>query len=152
MILVIGYGNPLRRDDGAGPELARRLADRWEARGAAVRLIEEHQLLPELAADLVEPGVEMVLFVDTDAEADTPQVRRVRPKPGTPASTHHLTPQRLLSMARIMGPVPPRAWLATIPGRDFDHGEGFSDVTTEALDSLEERLLTLPESRPGRTG
>ena len=27
MLLVIGYGNELRRDDGVGPSLARRVAD-----------------------------------------------------------------------------------------------------------------------------
>ncbi len=31
MVLVIGYGNELRRDDGAGLRLAERMVERWQA-------------------------------------------------------------------------------------------------------------------------
>ena len=48
-LLIIGIGNSLRRDDGAGLVLARGLAETWQTAGHRVQLIETHQLVPELA-------------------------------------------------------------------------------------------------------
>jgi hydrogenase maturation protease len=56
--LVIGIGNPLRRDDGAGWWLARR-AEPWLP---AAQLRTVHQLTPELAEDLAAAA--RVLFID----------------------------------------------------------------------------------------
>ncbi len=46
-VLVIGYGNALRGDDGAGPAAAAALRDQLPLRIADVRFF--HQLLPELS-------------------------------------------------------------------------------------------------------
>jgi Ni,Fe-hydrogenase maturation factor len=47
-ILVIAYGNPLRRDDGAGVALAKKLVRYWQKRGITARLLVVTQLTPEL--------------------------------------------------------------------------------------------------------
>ncbi len=47
-ILVLGYGNELRGDDGLGPLVARTVAD---ANIPGVRVLTARQLLPEFAAD-----------------------------------------------------------------------------------------------------
>ena len=57
--LLIGWGNPLRQDDGLGWHLARQLQAQ-AAEGSCIRA--EHQLLPELSHDLARCG--RVLFVD----------------------------------------------------------------------------------------
>ena len=43
-VLLIGYGNPLRRDDGFGSELAQRLQQEFS--DANVEIIAAHQLTP----------------------------------------------------------------------------------------------------------
>jgi hypothetical protein len=58
-VLVIGYGNTLRGDDGVGYQVAETVAE-WQL--PQVRSIAVHQLLPELAADIAE--VDLVIFVD----------------------------------------------------------------------------------------
>jgi len=57
--LIIGYGNTLRGDDGAGPRVAEVVAG-WSLPN--VRAISAAQLTPELAEALA--GAEVVIFVD----------------------------------------------------------------------------------------
>ena len=47
-VLVIGYGNELRGDDGVGPRVARELSPRLGV-SFGVSAIDVHQLMPELA-------------------------------------------------------------------------------------------------------
>lgn len=58
-VIVIGYGNTLRSDDGAGQKVAEILAS-WHL--PQVRSISVHQLTPELAAPIAE--AELAIFVD----------------------------------------------------------------------------------------
>src|SRR5512136_1175751 len=59
-ILVVGYGNPLRGDDGAGWQAAERLEALLPP--AQVNVLIRHQLTPELA----EPSsrAELVILID----------------------------------------------------------------------------------------
>ena len=58
-ILVIGYGNTLRSDDGVGPRVAMAVASReWPGFNA----IAVQQLTPELAEPLA--AAELAIFVD----------------------------------------------------------------------------------------
>jgi hydrogenase maturation protease len=58
-VMAIGYGNPLRSDDGAGQKVAEILS-RWHV--PQMRSISVHQLTPELAALLAE--AELAIFID----------------------------------------------------------------------------------------
>ncbi len=65
--LVIGYGNTLRSDDGAGPFVARALEARVPA---GTRILDAHQLTPEMAIDI--SVATRVVFVDAiDATRET---------------------------------------------------------------------------------
>ena len=64
-ILVIGYGNELRGDDGIGPRVAEAVAARNHP-GVRVRIV--CQLVPELAAELAEART--VIFVDALMDPD----------------------------------------------------------------------------------
>ena len=59
-VLVIGYGNPLRGDDGAGWKAAELLAEDPRLAGAVV--LARHQLTPELADDVSRAS--LVVLVD----------------------------------------------------------------------------------------
>lgn len=136
-VLVIGYGNSLRRDDGAGLFLAASLAERWLAAGLPVRHLALQQLVPELAEEIADPAVAAVLFVDAAAH-DHPSVAltRVAADPASPSVGHHLQPAVLLLYAEhLFGRCPP-AWLLTVPGRDFAMGEGLSAAVQASIDDV----------------
>lgn len=134
-LLVIGYGNSLRRDDGAGLLLAELLADIWESQGRPVRLLLAHQLGPEIALDIAEPDVSTVLFVDAAAQA-LPQAE-LTPVAVTPKSqslTHQLSPETLLLYAARLFNRHPQGWLLRVGGHDFAHGESLSPATASAVE------------------
>ena len=90
-VLVVGYGNPLRSDDGVGWRAAQLLAT--DPRLAGARVLARHQLVPELALDVSRAP--LVVLVDAAADGDpgsvslrwvrpcavAPDVRRIRSMP-----------------------------------------------------------------------
>ena len=151
MLLIIGYGNSLWRDDGAGLALAERLESLCRARGLPVERLELHQLLPELAPEIARPEVTAVIFVDTrlavpDDPAPALDLSPVEADPTSPSVGHHLDPAALLLYAdHLYGHRPP-AWRLTIPGVDFDHGEGFSPRTARLLAGAEAVLVRVVDA------
>jgi hydrogenase maturation protease len=124
-MLLIGYGNPLRQDDGAGI----RVAERVEALGLpGVRVLACQELLPEMAEILADAPA--VVFVDAEADGDG----RVRIQPLAPAESpqldaHAAGPAKLLALTRaVCGDAPP-AWLLTVPARHFGIGAEMTETT-----------------------
>jgi hydrogenase maturation protease len=129
-ILVIGYGNTLRSDDGAGVALAKRLVDDWQGRGIAAQALTVMQLVPELAFDIAADDVCAVVFVDAAASegANAVQVRRIEGALSSPSLGHQLDPAALLLYAHLIAKRTVPAWLVTVPGINFGHGETTSPV------------------------
>ena len=143
--LLIGYGNPLRSDDGVGQVVADRLAG--DGRFAATELIACHQLLPEHAQRISQ--VEGVVFVDADAGPQPGQitVREIGPDASSSAGLiHDFTPQTLLAYAQLLYGHAPPATLITVSGFSFDHGEelstGMTAVLPELLEQIQHLLVT----------
>src|SRR5687768_11527718 len=116
-LLVLGYGNTLRGDDGAGPALAEEVAT-WGLPG--VRALAVQQLLPELAGDLA--AVDAVLFVDAALAGGNSEpftVRALRPQPSSRGITHYGNPSELLALAQGLHGPAPEAWLLTLPATDL---------------------------------
>ncbi|MEZ4712934.1 MAG: hydrogenase maturation protease [Caldilineaceae bacterium] len=126
--MFIAYGNPLRRDDGAGLALAEQFSRAWCGLGATVQLIAAQQLVPELAADIAESGAAHVLFFDAAAANGDPQIqlRRLDATQVGIKLGHQCSPALLLVMARELYGAAVAGWLVTVPGVDFGHGAGFS--------------------------
>ena len=140
-LLVIGYGNELRADDGVGPRVARAVAalDR-----PGVRAVAAHQLTPEMA-ELVHEA-DAVVFVDARVGAASVEVQAVTPAPGNAGWGHTSDPRWLMSLTHaVYGHTPP-AWLVTIPATDLGMGEGLSEGATQGMDEALRRVLTLLES------
>ncbi|MCF3625745.1 hydrogenase maturation protease [Planktothrix agardhii 1801] len=66
MILIVGYGNPIRGDDGVGQAVITEV-EQWNLTN--VRSLSIHQLTPAVAAEMAE--VDTVIFVDAALEGDT---------------------------------------------------------------------------------
>ncbi|SDL47615.1 hydrogenase maturation protease [Geoalkalibacter ferrihydriticus] len=142
MWLVIGYGNLLRADDGAGRRLAELLAQRLPA--AAVRVLSVHQLTPELCLEIACASVDRVLFIDAAAGQQRPfLLHRLRSEGGEGRCGHQLSPEVLLMLcARLYGRTP-RAWLLTLPSHATPFAEGLSPKTQRALSQALEHALAL---------
>ncbi|MGK7874547.1 MAG: hydrogenase maturation protease [Xenococcaceae cyanobacterium] len=130
-VVVIGYGNTLRSDDGAGQLVADEVA-KWELPN--VRSLRVHQLTPELASDIANAST--VIFVDAVApESKTlseVEIQRLEPDDTGVGLGHTGNPRSLLSLTQaVYGNVPPAYWIL-IPAVNFDFGEQLSPMTENA--------------------
>jgi len=128
-LLVIGYGNPMRSDDGVGPKVAEALA----ALGLpGVETLSCALLTPELADPISRAA--QVIFVD--AAVDIPREVRLRELKAAESSqlmAHAADPRTMLALARdIFGHAPKAFWL-TIPAENLSFGQEFSPITQQGL-------------------
>lgn len=131
-VLLIGYGNPGRLDDGLGPALAERFETK-ELIGVTVDA--DYQLLVEDAAAVAEHDV--VIFADAAVTGREPfSFRRIEPaEGGVGFSSHSLEPPAVVALARDMFGSKARAFALGIRGYAFNEfGERLSE---RARDNLE---------------
>jgi hydrogenase maturation protease len=145
-VLVIGVGNELRGDDGAGIEVARRLRQPAAAReGVEVR---EHQGEPTELLDAWQ-GAEAVVLVDTMRSGAPPgTIRRFdaseAPLPrglGGATSTHAVGLIETLELARAVGRLPTRVVVYAIEGQCFEAGAPITGAVRSRVDDLAVRVL-----------
>lgn len=121
-VLVYGYGNPGRLDDGLGPALARALVARGLATrddGGSVTVESGYQLQVEDAALVAEQDV--VIFADATLTGPDPfELRRLEPRPGAAFTTHAVAPEAILALAREHFPCDTLGYLLGIRGYRFD--------------------------------
>jgi hydrogenase maturation protease len=135
-ILIIGYGNTLRSDDGTGPVVAALLEREYEG-DPQIAVIACHQLTPELAPAIA--AVERLILIDAEAGGRPGEIRRreLSPEPsGGDALTHHVAPGGLLAMAKLLYGRAPRTTLHTVFGGSFDAGEGLTPAVEAAVPVL----------------
>jgi hydrogenase maturation protease len=139
MILVIGYGNPLRGDDGVGWRVAEAAATVLPDPPVSVLTVQ--LLTPELADPISRS--DLLILIDAAAEGPPGEVRcfPIAANSAAAASlaigTHEVTLDRLLGMAEeLFGHCPP-AYMVTIAGESFEVSESLTSTveaaTTEAL-------------------
>ena len=132
-ILVIGYGNTLRQDDGFGWWVAERLI---EEPVEGVKVIVSHQLTPELA----EPLSRCRIAVFVDAREGEPvgklDLETVTATPSANASfTHSVGPTELCYIAQaVYGSAPAQAYLLTVRSVHFEHKEKPSPEVEKAVE------------------
>lgn len=115
-MLVLGYGNPGRRDDGLGPAFAEAV-ERLRIPGVAVDA--DYQLTCEDAAAVA--NCQMVVFADADAKGAEPfSFRAVEPKACMSFSSHSLDAPAVLALAKELFDAQPEAYIMGIRGYVFD--------------------------------
>lgn len=144
-VLVIGLGNELRHDDGAGIEIARRVRDRSRGIGIDVRELpgEPISLLDAWQAH------DVVIIVDTmrsGARCGTLRRLDARRDPVPIAlrgcrSTHALGLGEVIELARTIELLP--AWLViyAVEGARFDAGTGLSAEVHAIIPGAAEAVL-----------
>lgn len=133
--LIIGVGNTLRRDDGVGVMLAQQLYVELCRRAAQTQLRLVQQLLPELAAEIAEIAPTVVLIADCAAGDDPARLQPLAATKTIATGSHGLAAAELLALAVRLYEFGGSAWLVTVPGVDFAHGEGLSAIAQQAIDS-----------------
>ncbi len=134
--LVIGYGNTLRGDDGAGIRAAERVATRFP--DAEVLLV--HELQPEIAETISHYA--SVIFLDAAAEGVTVNATVMQPSADSrPDGSHGQSPATLLALCRnLYGRAPGRSLLVGIPGRNFGFCEHLSPFAESMVDQAIEEV------------
>ncbi|MFH1533268.1 MAG: hydrogenase maturation protease [Pseudomonadota bacterium] len=144
-ILVIGYGNPGRLDDGLGPALAARL-EVMALPGVTVD--SDYQLTVEDAAAVAQHDV--VIFADAHVSCAPPfALTRLEPGGAMSFSTHHVEPGAVLALAKDLFGETPDAFALGIRGYEFnDFGERLSDAARRNLDAALEFLVPWLQNEP----
>lgn len=140
-LLVIGYGNTLRSDDGVGP----RVAEAVEAlRLPRVLTLSLPQLSPEHGEHLAR--VKQAIFVDASVDTSVDAPGEVHLRPLEPAATarvnaHAVSAATLLAIARDIFGRAPRAWSLTIPASDFSFGEELTPAVAGSVEKAVARIV-----------
>lgn len=135
-ILVLGYGNPGRQDDGLGPAAAAEI-ERLALPGVVVH--DNYQLFIEDAADVAE--ADAVWFVDAAKTGAEPfEISRLSPAENIVVSSHYVQPAVILALAARYCGRAPEAWLLAIRGYEFEFEER---LTAGAHDNLRGAVATL---------
>ncbi len=154
-MLVLGYGNTLRRDDGAGAVAARLLAADPRLARPEVEVREAYQLLPEMSMDIAEAT--LVVFVDADMRGLPGALEIHEIDPGTAArddadargdpgaSSHHVGGGELVALAATLSGRAPEAVAIGIGVADLELGEGLSPAVEAALPRVVEIVADLVE-------
>ena len=141
-VVVLGWGNASRGDDGLGPLLLARV----EALGReTVTTIEDFQLQLEHALDL--KGADIALFLDAGKGTPAPFVfYETRPRLGLTHTSHAMAPEAVLDVySRVLGEAPPPAFVMAIRGEAFELGTELGEVARARLDLAWDFLRPLLE-------
>ena len=141
-ILVYGYGNPGRQDDGLGVELVAQL-EAWAKAEQISGLVfdSNYQLNAEDALAAAESG--QVVFVDAAKEGQAPfEFRLLAPKSKITFSTHAMSPESVLALAAELYDARPPAWMLAIRGYKWAPNES---PTSAALANLAAACAYLQE-------
>ena len=139
--LLIGYGNPGRRDDGLGAALA----DAIEARHIdGVTTDADYQLNIEYAADI--QSADKVIFADASQSAEEPfEFKQVNPADEVTFTTHSVSPESVLAVCIDMFGRAPEAHVLAIRGYSFEMQEGLTEQAgrnlTQAVEFLSGYLI-----------
>ena len=119
-----------------GHVLAPQVAAWLEGRGETVTLHLDHQLLPEVAADLAD--AEMVLFVDASVSVVSSEVGYmfvpVVPDGGSESlNIHSFGPGWILRLAEELGHPLREAWMLSVSGVSFDFDDALTPECVERV-------------------
>ncbi len=137
--VIIGYGNPLRGDDGLGWYAVSLLQKQFT--GSQVRFITEHQLTPEMAEDVADAN--LVVFIDAregdrpgeiGSELVYPESARFSP------FSHTLTPGAVLGLASRQYQAELYGVLFTVTGQEFGFQETLSPLIKQKTNKLARQI------------
>lgn len=121
-ILLYGIGNPGRRDDGLGVELARRAGtlnlDNLDCDSDYQLNIEDAETISHY---------DVVVFVDAAFDLDNPfEFKEIEPARKAAFTTHELGPEGVLALCLELFAASPKAFVLAVRGYRFEAREGIT--------------------------
>lgn len=144
-ILVYGYGNPGRQDDGLGNAIVEHI-DNWISKNKATNIATDsnYQLNIEDASTISDKDI--VVFADASVEDISDFcLSEIKPSAKVDFTMHSVTPAFVVNLCQeIYGRIP-ESYLLHIKGYEWEFQEGITGKAKEnlsrALDFLLERLM-----------
>ena len=140
-VVVVGYGNPLRGDDAVGWRVAETVAT--DARLAGAHVMTAHQLLPELAVELAEAGLAVLVDARVGEPAGSISVTHVAPCADRGPFGHHLTPAALAALALSVGGRSADVVVVSVGIESTEPGTGLSHAVADAVPAVREVVADL---------
>ncbi|MFN4217843.1 MAG: hydrogenase maturation protease [Candidatus Bipolaricaulia bacterium] len=142
LVLVIGIGNPYRRDDAVGLIVARALRAKGldhvevlEMSGEGTALLEVWENAETvIVIDAVHSGAEPGTIFRFEAHHQPIPTEFFR------CSTHNFGLAEAIELARSLGQLPRELIVYGIGGQDFTMGEGLSAVVARAAQEVTQRI------------
>jgi hydrogenase maturation protease len=130
-VLLLGYGNPGRQDDGLGPAAIAAI----ESMGLPnLTAFDNYQLNIEDAVDVAAHDI--VWFIDAARTGPSPySVRTLSPSSGIEFTSHIMRPEAILAIARQDYGASPQAFLLAIRGYEFEFIEALTPGARHNLDA-----------------
>ncbi len=152
-ILIIGYGNPDREDDGVAWHVLKKLAaglgrpapdlenDGLDELGQSPDLVFMLQLTPEMAETIA--GYDYVCFVDahTGAYEEDLRLETITAEFQASPFTHHLTPQTCLVLAQTLYDRAPEGIIVSVRGYRFGFEHTLSPETARLAQEAAARIM-----------
>jgi hydrogenase maturation protease len=145
-ILIFGYGNFDRQDDGVAWHILKKVAQQSGVETPeGPEICSEFftneidykfflQIVPEVAEDLT--NYEHICFIDahTGAIPEEIQFIALEPKFGKSPLTHHMPPETCLSITKDLYHHEPQAYLLSVRGYSFEFDRSLSEKTQSLAD------------------
>jgi hydrogenase maturation protease len=145
-ILILGYGNPGRQDDGLGPEIVEELE---KLRVPGLTLEADYQLSIEHAADLGQ--ADKVIFVDAAVNGPEPfQLKRLEALRSIEFTSHALGPESVLAICEDTYQCRPEALLIGVRGYSFEFAEGLTEKARQNRSKALELIKLLIDQWRGK--
>lgn len=130
-IVLIGFGNEFRRDDGLGIKLLDLINEE-------IPKIKIQELSIDILDDIKE--FEIIIFIDAALEGEAINFKKIEKEAKFSPLTHHISPEELLIWAENINKKSYEFYLLSIRGYDFDFGEEISEKAKKNLFKAKEYL------------
>jgi hydrogenase maturation protease len=150
-ILVIGYRNPLRRDDGFSQVAVQRIESLVQDQ--EVKTMVRLQLGIQLTEDLRD--ADLAIFIDAHVGDEPGTLKEMEVVPDNAVRgifSHHLSPSVLLGCVEELYNTHPETVVYSIAADSFDYGEGLSPSVEATLPVLIDKVLARITSFKGSRG
>lgn len=150
-VLIVAYGNPLRCDDGIGWRAAHTLQGKLPESKLEIRWL--HQLAPEIAESV--RNRQLVIFLDAACGEGNCCAGEIRVRVVSSNEVHqqregqfsHIySPTKIIALARELYGAAPKAFVVTVTGENFAHGNDLSSPVASALPELLEIIRRMIEA------
>lgn len=160
-VLVCGFGNPYRHDDGVERAVVNEVREQLEQApldsssagfndlGGSIDAVVLDQLVPEMAETVVK--YDLVIFVDAHVVATSELLRKKYAASAYRSAafvSHQTHPATMLELAKKMYGYAPQAVMLSLRDHDFDSDEGLSLETAILVSLAVGRIVGWAQANP----